>query len=102
MKTRNFLYLLTCCFLWLITACGKKLVLPSTENQKIVLLGELVAGDSMHLRAGISTVVQSGATMNETLIQNLSITIKDNGNNTTQLSGMEDDLSMMEHTISFS
>jgi hypothetical protein len=102
MKTRNIIYLLTCCFLWLVTACGKKLVLPSAENRKIVLLGELVADESMHIRAGISTVVQSGAMINEELIQNLSITIKDNTNNTTPLSGTEDDLSIIEHTVSFS
>jgi hypothetical protein len=85
-----------------MAACGKKLMLPSTENQKIVLLGELVAGDSMRIRAGMSTVIQSGAMMNEELIQNLSINIKDEANNTTQLSGAEDDLSITEHTVSFS
>jgi len=103
MKTRNILYLFVICFSWLMMpACGKKLPLPSTAERKIVLLGELVADDSMHLRAGISTVVQSGTTMNEELIRNLSINIKDGANNNIQLSGSEDDLSMSEYTVPFS
>jgi hypothetical protein len=102
MKKRNNLHLLIYCCLWLVASCDKKLALPSTESQKIVLLGELVAGDSMRIRAGMSTVIQSGAMMNEELIQNLSIHVKEGNSNTTQLSATEDDLSITEHTLSFS
>lgn len=102
MKKQNILYHLSLSLLLFLPACGKDLALPASEHQKIVLLGELVADDSVYLRAAASTAVQSGATINESLIQNLSISVKDKDGNNILLSGREDDLSITEHTLAFS
>lgn len=90
-----------CLFLLLLQACDKKLELPGGGPPKIVLLGELTAGDSIFLRAGQSTVIRSGASMNEELIQDLDITVADAAV-VASLTASEDDISSSEHTLAYS
>ena len=90
-----------CLFLLLLQACDKKLELPDGGTPKIVLLGELTAGDSIFLRAGQSTVIKSGASMNEELIQGLHISVAD-AFVVTSLTAAEDDISSSEHTLAYS
>jgi hypothetical protein len=48
----------------LLSACTKPLKLPDIEaKQLIVLLGELVANDTVHIRAGQSVPIAAGSSM---------------------------------------
>lgn len=58
---RSLLYPLIITLTALLNACNTELPLPaSTADKKIVLLGELTANDSMHLRAGQSGPLNTG------------------------------------------
>lgn len=84
-----------------VTACNRKLELPASGEQKIVLLGELTAGDSIYIRAGQSTVIKSGAVLNEELIQALSISVTDDLGNVWNLDSKEDDFAATGYTLPF-
>lgn len=101
MKKHIVLYFLSLSLLLLSGSCEKDLDIAGAGEQKIVLLGELVAGDSIYLRAGASTVIKSGAVINEALIQDLDISVNENNGTSISLSGHEDDLSFTEHTLAF-
>jgi len=70
-------------------------------KKQIVLLGELTAGDSVYLRAGQSTAVKTGNTINDELIRDLTVAI-DGAGGRFYLTGTEDDLSYSECTLAFS
>lgn len=83
------------------TGCNTELPLPNqNEGRKIVLLGELVAEDSVSIRAGQSTPFAAG-NGNE-LIHDLQVTIKDVAGATTALSEREDFNASIVNTVPFS
>lgn len=84
----------------ILAACTKKLELPGGEP-KIVLLGELVAGDSIYFRAGKSTVLKSGADNALELISGLDITVSKKDGGSWPLNHEEDDLSANEFTLAY-
>jgi hypothetical protein len=83
----------------LSSSCEKKLVLPSSQERKIVLLGELVAEDSIALRGGQSTPVSSGSTTSSELISSLTIEFQSNTGQSGLLTGREDDISSALTTV---
>jgi len=85
----------------LFTACEKELKLAQVSNSnKIVLLGELTAGDTMLIRAGRSASF-SGDTTIFKLIENLKLDIG-NGGNVYTMTGMPDWNSEYYKTIPYS
>jgi hypothetical protein len=82
-------------------SCTDKLELPVKGERKIVLLGELVANDSIHFRAGQSIGIRDGAKGQMELVENLSISVND-GSRDIPLSGAPDDLTFTEFTIPYS
>ena len=87
--------------LLLFASCETDLPLPAASTQqKIVLLGELSAGDTMLIRAGQSTAVAAGNTSQ--LIQNLQVSVEDDNGIRTGLIGVEDYLSYVFFTMPFS
>jgi hypothetical protein len=93
--------LLPTLLLLLAAACNRNLELPGSSEQKIVLLGELTAGDSVYIRAGKSTIIKSGAVMNNELITALSISITDGTGNSWNLESTEDDFAATGYTLPF-
>lgn len=89
-------------FLVFFCACENKLRLPPAGDPKIVLLGELVAGDSIWFRAGQSTPIKSGTGSNNELLQNLGITVQEESGDIITLRAYEDELSASEFTYAFS
>jgi hypothetical protein len=100
LKLCSFVVLLTIALAH--TSCEKNLELPSTTESKIVLLGEIVANESIYLRAGQSTPVKSGTPPAKGLLQNLTLSVTDGSGNVHTLNGAEDDLSSSEYTLAFS
>src|SRR3954467_4528936 len=98
-STRITLFLFS--LILFVTSCNKELKLPSVGEPKIVMLGELTAGDSVYLRAGQSVPIKAGMPLSVALIQNLQMTIEENGASFA-LSGAEDDLSSALVTIPYS
>lgn len=85
------------CFAW--TGCMKTLDLPAGGGErKIVLMGELVVGDTIHFRAGQSVPVAAGSDMTFSVPDALMLTI-DDGVSTRTISGTEDSLSSRLHTL---
>jgi hypothetical protein len=81
-------------------ACNKELPLPEVGQRKIVLLGELVAGDTILLRAGQSTPFASGS--GHELIKGLQVTIKEAGSAPTSLTERDDPNASTLNTVPFS
>ncbi len=83
-------------------ACNRDLDLPKMKaKKKIVLVGELEAGENILFRAGQSIPVTAGSTLLFQVIENLSVTVKGPSNKITQLSGAEDSLTPSLYTIPF-
>lgn len=88
------------CGLLLLAAggCSKTLDLPAGKaERKIVLFAELVAGDTLYLRGGLSVAVNSGSDMKFTEPNGLSILLSD-GISSQLLRGGIDSLTPMAHT----
>lgn len=85
----------------LFTACNKQPELPKTGTPKIVLLGELVAEDSIYFRAGQSIPIIAGSTAQRVLIQDLEITVKNQQGTAWILQHKEDELSSSEFTLPY-
>jgi len=87
----------------LMSGCTKDLKLPdiSAENE-VVLLGEMVAGDSINFRGGQSIPLTSGTTMKFELPDNLSASIVSSSGMQWMLNGRVDAFSNMVHTLAFS
>jgi hypothetical protein len=95
------------CFLGVVVAllvmggCTRDLELPAIEaDHKIVLIGELSAGDSVYLRAGQSLPVTSRAPMSFGLLNDLQIRIS-NEADTFQLTSYVDALAGSLYTLPF-
>ncbi|MBL7690620.1 MAG: DUF4249 family protein [Flavipsychrobacter sp.] len=88
------------CALLLLVAggCSKTLDLPAGKaERKIVLFAELVAGDSLYMRAGLSVAVTSGSDMKFTVPDGLSVVLSD-GSSSKVLPGGVDSLTSSAHT----
>ncbi len=101
MTTATYLRFILISLLLLQAACTRKLDLPASGQQKIVLLGELTADDSIYIRAGQSTVIKSGSSLNEELIQGLDISVEDGSGNLWHLNSEEDDFAASVFTLPF-
>lgn len=89
------------CVLLLLDSCTKTLELPDNKApKKIVLMAEMVAGDTVYIRAGQSIPLSAGQNMDFSLISGLSLTIKDDATE-VPVAGAEDSLSATLHTIPF-
>lgn len=97
-------YIVVLCLLLCLSlgSCMKTLDLPGTDaERKIVLLGELIVGDSVYLRGGQSVPVSSGSDMTFRVPEGLVLTITD-GVNQEIIEGKKDSLSVSLHTVLFS
>lgn len=84
------------------TACNKDLDLPPVSGEKkITLLGEMVAGDSIYLRAGQSIALSSSSSLRFQLLQNLALSVKDSNGNTFTLNGYTDSFAQPMYTLPF-
>ncbi len=78
--------------------CTKTLDLPAGKaERKIVLFAELVAGDSLYMRAGLSVAVTSGSDMKFSVPDGLSVVLSD-GTSSKVLPGGVDSLTSSAHT----
>lgn len=88
------------CALLLLVAggCSKTLDLPAGKaERKIVLFAELVAGDSLYMRGGLSVAVTSGSDMKFTVPDGLNVVLSD-GVSSKVLPGGVDSLTASVHT----
>jgi hypothetical protein len=84
-----------------LSACTTELPLPGGGTaRKVTLVGELTAGDTIHIRAGQSAPLLSGGILS--LIEGLQVSIKTANGVITPLSGMMDGYSGTLYTIPFS
>lgn len=88
-----------CGFILLVAGgCSKTLDLPAGKaERKIVLFAELVAGDSLYMRAGLSVAVTSGSDMKFSVPDGLSVVLSD-GTSSKVLPGGVDSLTSSAHT----
>lgn len=87
----------------LLNACTKDLKLPDiSAKNEVVLLGEMVAGDSINFRGGQSIPLTSGTTMKFELPSNLSASIVASSGMQWLLNGRVDAFSNTVHTLAFS
>lgn len=78
--TKQLLYLIAILIAVGTVSCRKDLELPEIKaDNKIVLLGELVAGDTIYLRGGQSATVSKNSDLRFKLLDNLSVSVKDGG-----------------------
>lgn len=83
------------------SSCTRNLDLPDIKaDAKIVLMGELIAGQAVYLRAGKSLPISSGSPMQFELLRDLNMTLSD-GSGLYTIPGQEDSLSGSNHTIPF-
>jgi len=87
--------------LLLLTACNKPLTLPTTGSPKIVFLGELIAGDSVYLRAAQSVPVIEGGSTERVLIDGLQVSVSSPQDGLWNLQSEADDGSESEKTLPF-
>lgn len=89
--------------LLMTSSCTKTLPLPEIKNaNKIVLLGELVAGESFYFRAGQSAAVSNNSgQVNFQILSNLTVTLNDSAGNVYSMYGQEDDYSQMLYTVPY-
>lgn len=105
LKPAKYIVLFACglllmAMMTICSSCTKELKLPSSgQKKKIVLLGELVAGDSITIRGAQSLTLSTTDSRFE-LPSGLSVTVNE-GSNTIPLSGNEDDLSRYIFSIPF-
>lgn len=89
--------------LLLLAACKTELPLPSLPGQKcIALVGELIAGDTMSIRAGYSLPVTTGAVMRFETPTGLSIGVTDGVGNAYNLTGNYDEWTPSLNTLRYS
>lgn len=75
--------------------------LPAEGSPKIVFLGELVAGDSIYLRAAQSNPVIQGGSYTRKPIQGLEMQVQSPEGTVWSLNHEEDDLSQQEFTLPY-
>ncbi len=89
-------------FLWMV-GCTKPLKLPDVESkQLIVLLGELVANDTVTIRAGQSIPVAAGSSMKYTPPVQFRMRLSRNPGYIEYLDAFEDEWSRYLHTLRYS
>ncbi|PZF71996.1 DUF4249 family protein [Taibaiella soli] len=87
----------------LLNACTKDLKLPDiSAKNEVVLLGELVAGDSINFRGGQSVPLSSGSSLKFELPAGLAATMTSSSGMLWTLNGRVDGFSNMVHTLIFS
>lgn len=97
----RYLYFLLLPFLLLSAGCTQDLDLPDIGGKKqIVLLGELVAADSLKLRGGCSIPVSSGSNLESSLPADLRMTVNGPDGSST-IVPFFDDYTLQAHTLSF-
>jgi hypothetical protein len=83
-------------------SCDRDLDLPPIEGKKnIVLLGELIAGDSFYLRAGQSVPLSQGSDLKFEVLNNLQVTAYDENGTAIPMPGKEDSLTYRLYTIPY-
>lgn len=82
-----------------MSSCETDLKLPDTGERKIVLLGELVADDSIYFRGGQSTPLKNGTKLNFDLLQDMKVTVDDRSGTAVTMNGKEDDLASWLSTL---
>lgn len=84
-------------------SCNKDLPLPDVKGEKkIVLLGELVAGDTFLFRIGQSVAITKNGQQQFELLRNATITLSDSSGASYVMTGNEDDFSAILYTVPFS
>jgi len=74
---KTFQPYLLCLFLWMLTSCGIELPLPeSGVPKKIVLIGELVADDTVMVRGAETVPIKSGPALSPEPVRDLSLTLQ--------------------------
>lgn len=85
----------------LSVSCNKDLKLPDLHTpKKIVLLGEVTAGDSVNIRGGQSVPVQKNTPLQFELIQNLSVSFSD-ASGTQTMTGYMDSFANTIFTVPY-
>jgi hypothetical protein len=94
--------LVSCVMMILGSSCSRDLKLPDIKKgEKIVVLGELVAGDTVNLRAGQSISVSSGSSLTFMPLQGLTMKLTDAAGTSWPLIYMNDFLEDQLHTNAF-
>lgn len=85
----------------ILASCGDELPLPASSSEgKIVLIGELVAGENLSVRGGQSAAMINGTTV--TIPDGMTLTVTDGNGGSWALAGVQDSLSEELRTVSFS
>lgn len=102
MNKRSCAILLIYCFcLVFLGSCTKDLDLPEVRSeQKIALIGEIAAGDSIHIRAGQTSKVKPGTSITYDILNQLTIAVQD-GAGTTLLKGKTDSMTSILNTVPY-
>lgn len=103
-KHHSISLLLTALLLvWLGSSCTKELKLPDINAKKqIVLLGELIAGDTVHIRGGQSVPLSNGSVLAFETPASLSIEMQEPPGNPWILTGNSDKWTKSLYTLAFS
>jgi hypothetical protein len=84
-------------------SCTKDLPLPDVNAQKrIVLLGELIAGDTIALRGSVSMPVAKGSTLNPEVPTDLTLRVSGEAMPAVDILGLEDGPTSWLKTVSLS
>lgn len=87
----------------LLNACTKELKLPDIGAKKqIVLLGELIGGDTVHIRGGQSVPLSNGSTLTFETPSGLGIEMREMSGAPWTLTGITDQWTRSLYTLSFS
>jgi hypothetical protein len=98
----NITIVLACLIMIFCAACSRDLKLPDIKNgEKIVVLGELVAGDSVNIRAGRSISVSSASSLTFKPLDGLMMKLTDASGTTIPLVYTNDFLEDQLHTNAF-
>lgn len=100
LQSRTILML---CAIMLLLACNKTLTLPEVSREKkAAILAELVADDSIYIRAGLSVPLTSSSSNRFGILKDMSLNLKDESGNNIPLSGFDDTLMATLSTYPFS
>lgn len=85
-----------------MSSCETDLKLPDAGERKIVLLGELVADDSICFRGGQGIPLKNGTKLNFELLRDMKVSVDDQSGTAVTMTGKEDDLSSWLSTLVYS
>jgi len=87
----------------LLNACTKELKLPDIGAKKqVVLLGELISGDTVHIRGGQSVPLSNGSALTFETPSGLTVEMREMSGAPWTLSGMTDKWTRSLYTLAFS